>query len=73
MRTAFGSKANEPIEPRDSRRRVFDRGKLDDAGALGPAMLEEDLGMFDRPRRLEQLDQILVRSRPRELFTVGGS
>lgn len=68
VRTPFRIKPNEPVEPRDSCRRVFDRGKLDDAGALGPAMLEEDFGMFDRSRRLEQLDQILVRRRPRELL-----
>ena len=35
-------------------------------------MLEEDFSVFDRSRRLEQLDQILVRSRPRQLSGTSG-
>ena len=41
--------------------------ELDDTAPLGASALVEDLRELDRARRLEELDQILVRRRPRQL------
>lgn len=56
-----------PVEPSDGRLRLLDRSELDDTGALGPAVLEENLGVLDGAGRLEELDEILVRRRVGEL------
>lgn len=46
---------------------LLDRAELDDSGALGTTALEEDFGLLDLARRLEELDQVLVAGRPRKL------
>lgn len=55
------------IEPRDGCLRLLDRRELDDTRALRPAVLEENLGVLDSAGRLEEFDEVLVRSRVREL------
>jgi hypothetical protein len=55
------------LELRDRRLRLADLRELHDAAALGARAVEQNLRELDLARRLEQLDQILVRRRPREL------
>ena len=61
-----------PVELGNGRLCLADGGELHDADALGAAVLEEDLGLVDHARRLEELHQVLVRRRPRQLQHVCG-
>ena len=47
--------------------RLWDLCELDDTAALRPRALVQNLRELDLARRLEQLDQVLVRGRPRQL------
>jgi hypothetical protein len=54
----------------DGRLGLFLRGELDDADALGAGALPEDLGELDGAGGLEELDEIVVGRRPRQLCRV---
>ena len=62
--------AVKEVSPRtrtNGRLRLLHLRKLDDTAALRPRALVQDLRELDLARRLEQLDQVLVRGRPRQL------
>ena len=57
------------LELGDGRLGLLDRAELNDSGSLRTPALEEDFGLLDFARRLEELDQILVTRRPWQLRT----
>lgn len=44
------------------------KSELNDTASLGAMSIKQDLGEFNVASRLEQFDQVLVRSRPRQLM-----
>jgi hypothetical protein len=56
-----------PLWLTDGRLRLADLCKLDDATALGPRAVKQNLRKLDLARRLKEFDQILVRRGPRKL------
>lgn len=48
---------------------LLDGGELDHSSSLAPAALEQDLGFDHLACRLEELNQVLVRGRPRQLWS----